>query len=554
MNFDPNKLGINLNNFGDSQKDIAERNKKLVSLLVKASTSTLKELLCKVGLTTVGSKQELRLRLCRYFSQNIENADKDPNFSGTYFTSKSTQEELESIIAKDTSEASDDENLEEVKETTIDTIVKDLENKLVILNNTSDATASSSPTNSCSPIIKSNTDTTILEESPTSGISAISPDYVNKLFNTTSTAIEIVNTLLTRQKSRRNTLSSTPSQATQSTQIQSNTDDQHNNRIKMTPKINLSKFSGKPTEDLQEFINLFNKFSRLNQWGVDDKVDYITFYLEGAALVSLQSFLGNGNKTWDEIEEHLKDRFGQNKTLDYSVELQYLKLGPQNPIEVYTHKIEKYCDALNLSEEMKVINLIKGLPVSMIDKMDVLDNSTFQKAIHNIKKIQLGKKIQDERIRSSVLENTHAKAEPENQEVKALSKQIENLSVQIQAIQKSQTRPQHQKRGPPRSGFQNPRGYSNQSFRGYYQNSPNQNYHSRNRNSYTSYRPNNYHTNTNHNNYNNHNNQNNPNNNSYYHAPQYTPFQGYTPYQGNTSHRQNMFYNQNQQPPTRKND
>lgn len=39
-------------------------------------------------------------------------------------------------------------------------------------------------------------------------------------------------------------------------------------------------------------------------------------------------------------------------------------------MENHIHKVEKYCTALQLSEEMKIIHLIKGLPVSMIYKID----------------------------------------------------------------------------------------------------------------------------------------------------------------------------------------
>ncbi|KAL1456073.1 hypothetical protein WDU94_000827 [Cyamophila willieti] len=384
MNFNKNNLGIDLNNFGDSLTEIERRNKSIVSALCKVKSKTLRELLTKVGLTTVGTKQDLRLRLCRYFSQKLETEDKDPNFSGTYFTSKATQDQIESIIAEQSTTSEDSED--EILDSEVKGLTEDLENKLAILNNTVDSSA---------------------------------------------------------------------------------------------------------------------------------------------ALVSLQNFLALGDKTWQEIVDHLSCRFGQNKTLDYSVQLQYLKLEPQlMSLETYIHTVEKLSTALNMSEEMKVIHLIKGLPVSIIDKMDVLDNSTFQKAIENIKKIQVGKKIQDARIRSSVLDNTLTKVQPDNQEVKDLSKQIENLSIQIQAIQKEQTKSQglhgYQNGNPPRNGFYNPRGYNNYTGRGHYNNYQNRNYqhnnnnNNNNNNNTTSYRPNHYqHNNTRYTHHNNGTYHQNPNNTGY---------------------------------------
>ncbi|KAL1459016.1 hypothetical protein WDU94_011033 [Cyamophila willieti] len=511
MNFNKNNLGIDLNNFGDSLTEIERRNKSIVSALCKVKSKTLRELLTKVGLTTVGTKQDLRLRLCRYFSQKLETEDKDPNFSGTYFTSKATQDQIESIIAEQSATPEDSED--EILDSEVKGLTEDLENKLAILNNTGDSSANSLATNSANTnIISNDTNLTIpIDQGTSSVIPTISPDNINKLFNATNTALSIVNTLIDN--------TSKQTKPTSATQNQTKNHILTTEPIKMTPKIHISKFEGKSEEDLQEFLNLFNRFSKLNNWSNENKADYINFYLQGAALVSLQNFLALGDKTWQEIVDHLSCRFGQNKTLDYSVQLQYLKLEPQlMSLETYIHTVEKLSTALNMSEEMKVIHLIKGLPVSMIDKMDVLDNSTFQKAIENIKKIQVGKKIQDARIRSSVLDNTLTKVQPDNQEVKDLSKQIENLSIQIQAIQKEQTKPQgphgYQNGNPPRNGFYNPRGYNNYTGRGHYNNYQNRNY--QHNNNTTSYRPNHYqHNNTRYTHHNNGTYHQNPNNTGY---------------------------------------
>ncbi|KAL1460272.1 hypothetical protein WDU94_012193 [Cyamophila willieti] len=348
MNFNKKNLGIDLNNFGDSLTEIERRNKSIVSALCKVQSKTLRELLTKVGLTTVGSKQDLRLRLCRYFSQKLETEDKDPNFSGTYFTSKATQDQIESIIAEQSATSEDSED--EILDSEVKGLTEDLENKLAILNNTVDSSANSLATISANTnIISNDTNLTIpIDQGTSSVIPTISPDNINKLFNATNTALSIVNTLIDN--------TSNQTKPTSATQNQTKNHTLTTEPIKMTPKIHISKFEGKSEEDLQEFLNLFNRFSKLNNWSNENKADYINFYLQGAALVSLQNFLALGDKTWQEIVDHLSCRFGQNKTLDYSVQLQYLKLEPQlMSLETYIHTVEKLSTALNMSEEMKFL-------------------------------------------------------------------------------------------------------------------------------------------------------------------------------------------------------
>lgn len=103
-------------------------------------------------------------------------------------------------------------------------------------------------------------------------------------------------------------------------------------------KIHLQQYGGKLSEDFEEFVDLINKFATLNDWS---EQYHMIFYLEGAALGSLQNFLKN--KNWEEIVNYLKSRFLQRKILDCSIELQNLKLDINNLMENYIHKIEKYC-------------------------------------------------------------------------------------------------------------------------------------------------------------------------------------------------------------------
>lgn len=165
-----------------------------------------------------------------------------------------------------------------------------------------------------------------------------------------------------------------------------------------TIRIKLDKYSGSDEENFEDFLNLFEKFAKLNQWSEIDNVDYVIFYLEGPAKICLENFTRDNNRSWKQIIDHLKDRFNVDKLFDYFVKLENLKYEGNVNLQEYIHNIEKYCTILDLNVESKVLHLIKGLPVSMINKTDVLDNSTFEKAIINLKRIQVGEKIKQERI------------------------------------------------------------------------------------------------------------------------------------------------------------
>lgn len=208
-----------------------------------------------------------------------------------------------------------------------------------------------------------------------------------------------------------------------------------------TIRIKLDKYSGSDEENFEDSLNLFEKFAKLNQWSETDKVDYIIFYLEGPAKICLENFTRDNNRSWKQIIDHLKDRFNVDKLFDYFVKLENLKYEGNVNLQEYIHNIEKYCTILDLNVESKVLHLIKGLPVSMINKIDVLDNSTFEKAIINLKRIQVGEKMKQERISKTInqnicnINNQNSNAESEDSTmIQKLKEQIHNLEQEIQSL------------------------------------------------------------------------------------------------------------------------
>ncbi|KAI5736379.1 hypothetical protein M8J76_002643 [Diaphorina citri] len=442
MNFNPNNFGLKLDTFGDSIATREARNKHIAKVISKASSSSLRKCLQSVGLITVGLKRDLQLRLCRFLSQNILEEDKDPHFCGSYFVSTVTQDTLENLLESDTEDA------EHTPEDTLGSLGLNVEN--LQLSDLRDRNSESFGDLSSIPRADQTADIfsslPVLNESST-----LRPQDQGTLGNKNSTPLP------------------------KNIPIGGSVIKIH----KMTPKINLTKFSGGNNEDFQEFLSLFDKFAKLNGWSNTEKLDYLVFYLEGSAQVCLRNFTQQGEKTWDQITAHLDARFGRNRTFDYSVDLQNLKLDVNSPVEEYIHNVEKFCTALGLAEDMKILHLIKGLPVSMIDKMDVLDNSTFQKAIDNIKRIQVGKKLQDERIRSSVLGQVKRDKSPDDS-VKTLAKQVEVLTLQVQTLT-SQNQPHHTSTGP-RHFSRNHTRYHNQRSYGH---NYNNNYKNNNNNNYS---------------------------------------------------------------------
>ena len=363
------------NNSLDKPQLSPKDSKRLIELLVKTSHKDLKEIATKLGLTTLGTKTELQLRFGRYFSESLRTEDKDPTFIGCYSLSQTLQvgvhETFKLNIESPTENLSEESSIDS-NDPNITSLTEQI--KQLQLN-----------------------DNTIIDTQETN--------------RNLSLTISEISTIPTPE--RENYPINPPI----------------NHNKKMTPKITIKNYAGLPSEDLEQFITAFNKFAKLHDWTNDKKVDYITFYLEGAALRSTQNFVKEDNKTWEQVVAHLKSRFTQDKILDYTIELQYLKLDGQRPLATYISLVETYCDALNLGEEMKIIHLIKGLPVSMIDKMDVLDNSTFQKSIENLHKIQLGRKMIDERIRSSISNNTQTNSDTATSEtIKNLTGKIEDLT------------------------------------------------------------------------------------------------------------------------------
>lgn len=114
-----------------------------------------------------------------------------------------------------------------------------------------------------------------------------------------------------------------------------------------TIRIKLDKYSGSDEENFEDFLNLFEKFAKLNQWSETDKVDYIIFYLEGPAKICLENFTRDNNRSWKQIIDHLTDRFNVDKLFDYFVKLENLKYEGNVNLQEYIHNIEKYCTILD---------------------------------------------------------------------------------------------------------------------------------------------------------------------------------------------------------------
>jgi hypothetical protein len=216
------------------------------------------------------------------------------------------------------------------------------------------------------------------------------------------------------------------------------------NNINMSDRIPFckpNKFSGAIHENVNSFLNKYNKASTINGWSDEQKVSFLTIYLQDTASTFLENFEQlNTKATWKQIEDAFRLEFEPtSQTHMLRTMLEKRQQLSDESIASYINDAENLCKRIdsNMSQSELVHIIMKGLKPEIARYVGILDNNNLQDLKKNIRKYESvefmlnGKTTHSpDEIRNQITKE-HINIIDENK----TQKQIEQLSSQISNIE-----------------------------------------------------------------------------------------------------------------------
>ncbi|KAG8328820.1 aspartic-type endopeptidase activity protein [Homalodisca vitripennis] len=156
------------------------------------------------------------------------------------------------------------------------------------------------------------------------------------------------------------------------------------------PSITPLKFRGSLEENVEDYLQGFERVSRANGWDEPKKLVVIPCYLEGAALKwyeNLEEAEGN-NLTWDTVKRKMKEAFqwiAWEEQLEFKLRLRMQ--GEDEQVEAYIQ------DVLNL-----------GLKPSLLEKVMMMNNDTLEDVLTNVIKVRTVRFVAGQRVNQILAE------------------------------------------------------------------------------------------------------------------------------------------------------
>ena len=192
-------------------------------------------------------------------------------------------------------------------------------------------------------------------------------------------------------------------------------------------------FSGSPSEDVNEWLSKFERFSRFYSWSNAKKLGAVSLLLDGAALAwyHTQSDETKGNFT--NLTDGLKERFGP-QTLEFLFrqELYSRKQGENEPLSLYTEDIIKKSQRLSITDKDMLNIFINGLQNDLKSHVILNQPKTFAEA-ENLARLR--DSVSKTGVSSSSLP---ASKTLQDQRIKELEGQV-NLLLSLATEKKNQT-------------------------------------------------------------------------------------------------------------------
>ena len=185
------------------------------------------------------------------------------------------------------------------------------------------------------------------------------------------------------------------------------------------PKI----FNGFPSEDVNEWLHQFERYSKFYNWSNLKRLDAISLLFGGSALAWFRTLPDETTSDFNALVEALKSRFGS-QSLDFLFrqELYARKQGLNEPLAIYTEDIIRKAQRLSLSDTDMMNVFVNGL--NHVIKTHVILNQpkTFAEA-ENLARLR------DSVSKTSVHDTPHMSPSiaPQEQRIKELEGQVNLL-------------------------------------------------------------------------------------------------------------------------------
>ena len=215
-------------------------------------------------------------------------------------------------------------------------------------------------------------------------------------------------------------------------------------------------FAGTSSEDASDWLDLFERISKINNWSGELQLEAFPIYLTGIARAWYLTLADDQKTNWDNLKQVFQDRFTsgpQNWLL--SQQLSARKQLSTEPLDKYITDITRLCKRLKLSDEQSTRYFIDGLQRDLKDYVSLAQPTSFQQAEtlarmkHTVNQ-QHGPSDSNSLVDKlhTLLSNITDKLEDKSKVVAAAStssstpdKRFESLSRQIKQLQK-QLQPQ----------------------------------------------------------------------------------------------------------------
>jgi len=260
-----------------------------------------------------------------------------------------------------------------------------------------------------------------------------------------------------------------------------NSDFEDNNNIKMSDRIPFykpNKFSGAVHENIDSFIQKYNKASSINGWSEEQKKSFLAIYLHNTASTFLDNYENsNPATTWEQIENALRLEFeptAQNHMLRTMLEKR--KQLPDETTASYINDAENLCKRIdpNMPQTEIAHTIMKGLKPEIARYVGILDNTSLEDLKKNIRKYESiefminGNTTQSHDDIRAQITKEHVNAIEDNK----TKKQMDLLTTQISNLESMINNLSQQINNNNKANLTNYNQYSNRPPQNYQYNNP----------------------------------------------------------------------------------
>ncbi|XP_050526094.1 uncharacterized protein LOC126896938 [Daktulosphaira vitifoliae] len=156
---------------------------------------------------------------------------------------------------------------------------------------------------------------------------------------------------------------------------------QHNNNMsERVPFCKPQKFSGSIHENINTFLNKYNKAGDINGWSDEQKKSFLAIYLDETASIFLDNFdFCNSIASWSEVQQALLSEF-QLVTQTHMLRTLLAKRRqlPDESLVSYLNDVQNLCKKIDpkMSQSELVHAVMKGLQPKVARYVGILDNKT----------------------------------------------------------------------------------------------------------------------------------------------------------------------------------